>query len=358
MSRFKGIGWLIILFLFLLASALLCPSWHHAKVAPSQTQQTATSTTNVDTSDWPTYTDSETGISFKYPTFGQQARVVKETEGSEGAFAFFVQFFDQDRKEWGGKYDVFFGLNQEHEPLLSWFAKVVDLGGYIMAQHAYELKTLPNGIQVLVLGKIPPEHDGNVPDMYATSPNLDYTLAVQTTEEGGVGAFTSHEELEASYLQLLSSMQFSATDHNWQQATLEGFGISYPSSWIMHNVTDGLTFSNVTTPSELSDESLQNESFFKVAVEKNRNQSALTVHEWFTGYVEPLVADVLISESDTTVSGYPAIKIVLAEVGGKTTHIYVARSTDIIEISYGLFAQKFVDTYSAMVQSIKISNTQ
>jgi len=161
----------------------------------------------------------------------------------------------------------------------------------------------------------------------------------------------------------------------WQTYRNEeyGFEFKYPEDWSVvredpfqtNERSYSVTLSNVSRFSSLSDETLQNESFFDVSLlnsdpglkdGKPANPNMLSAQEWFNQYFSSGFPAPLISKKEVMVVSYPAMRISLPEVGGERVHIYLLKGKDVYEIQYGLFAESFVPTYDQILSTFKFIN--
>lgn len=134
-----------------------------------------------------------------------------------------------------------------------------------------------------------------------------------------------------------------------------GLSIQYPPDWYLTQEKNNAEFRNIKEPGELSEFTLQNESFFRVNLRLNDNPLGLPINQWFDQSVRPTISETLISEQNHIIDGHDAIYIEMSEVGGRRAHIFVFRNTDVVEITYGLFVPQFIADYEAMVQSLKFA---
>lgn len=132
-----------------------------------------------------------------------------------------------------------------------------------------------------------------------------------------------------------------------------GFSIQYPPEWIVTSRVNTVEFSNVSERGELSESTLQTESFLQVRLLPNENPKMLSVGEWFDESMRPLVADLLMAERYLTIDSHDAIQIEQSAIGGRRVYIYVPRYSDIWEITYGLFAPNFIDDYEEIIRSLR-----
>ena len=134
-----------------------------------------------------------------------------------------------------------------------------------------------------------------------------------------------------------------------------GITIDTPPAWYAASKQNAVAFSNVQETGDVSETTLQTESFFQVSVRPNDNPLRLPVAQWFSDSMRPLIADQLYSEMPLSIDGYDAVEVDISAVGGRRRYIYVARGTDVIEITFGLYAPKFIDAYLAMLNSLRLA---
>lgn len=130
-----------------------------------------------------------------------------------------------------------------------------------------------------------------------------------------------------------------------------GIAIDYPPNWFVRQQLGSVIFSNVQTPSPLSDTALATESFFEVHRLVNTNPGRLPVDAWFDAHFAQGFATAPLVRSSVAVGGQPAVRIETSEVG-RRVHVYISDGADVIEVAYGLFAQQFVDQYAAMLNTL------
>jgi hypothetical protein len=131
------------------------------------------------------------------------------------------------------------------------------------------------------------------------------------------------------------------------------FSIKYPPGWTVQENEQGVTFSNVAVSAPISGTSLQTQSFF-VRLLSQGNPGALPVLQRFDQYFSKGFAVAPLSKTALTLGGHPAVQIQTSEIG-RRVHVYLSLETDIIEISYGLFAPAFVSDYEGMLQTVEVN---
>lgn len=142
----------------------------------------------------------------------------------------------------------------------------------------------------------------------------------------------------------------------WPTFTSEDsvYEVKYPPNWIVREEQGAVVFSNVLEASPISDAALQTESFFKIRVRSQENQDLLPISEWFDDFFSGGFAVEAHSRNSLLVDGHDAILIETSEIG-RRVHIYILNGSDVVEITYGLFAPDFVDEYVAMLNSFQFS---
>jgi hypothetical protein len=133
-----------------------------------------------------------------------------------------------------------------------------------------------------------------------------------------------------------------------------GLAIEYPPAWIIRPGGRTTILSNVSEPSELSETALQTESFFELRLHAGKNPAALPINQWFEEFFSNGFAVEPLSRTSLVVDGRDAVRIEASEIG-RRVHIYIPNQTDVIEITYGLFAPQFIDEYESILSSLKFT---
>lgn len=131
-----------------------------------------------------------------------------------------------------------------------------------------------------------------------------------------------------------------------------GITIDHPPTWHVTESSNAVSFSNVEQHGDLSDASLQTESFFRVRLGVSDNPLQLPPDEWFDRFMRPVVSENLLTEEVRAVAGRTALYVELSEIEGRRAHFYLINGANVTEVSYGLFAPSFVPLYEAMLQSL------
>jgi hypothetical protein len=157
---------------------------------------------------WATFNTTDLSVAFQYPTFGHPSQTTTQA-GADGTLR--VSVLATDATPPLLQYVIGFTPNPTHLSLLQWFAEQIDLSGAILAGGGYQLTTLPNGVQVLILtGELPTAHldcCGPIDDLYALSPSGATIMTVSTGQEHSFGAIGgSPDELRSLYLAMLASV--------------------------------------------------------------------------------------------------------------------------------------------------------
>lgn len=156
---------------------------------------------------WETYTDTETGTSFSYPTFGRDATLTtsQETDGSRIADIAFAAPNNPPSSE----YRLAFIPNVSAGSLLSWFSQEIDTNGTIIGSGNYRLRTLANGVQVLTVTGPIPENYGPLAEMYAMSPSNKTVVVLATGQANELDLLgVNSSDLDNSFIYMLKTMQF------------------------------------------------------------------------------------------------------------------------------------------------------
>jgi hypothetical protein len=148
------------------------------------------------------------------------------------------------------------------------------------------------------------------------------------------------------------------TEDSWPtyaDAVNEAVEFSYPPEWETRASDGKIVVSNVEKISEISTESLQNESYFEVRIRYNANPDGLTVSEWFDSAIRPMALDILIAESIVTVDSKEAFLAEVVEPGGRSLHYFISSGNDVVEVYYPLYSPKFIPSYTTILESLKLS---
>ena len=135
-----------------------------------------------------------------------------------------------------------------------------------------------------------------------------------------------------------------------------GFEVKYPKDWFIRTQSgtsaDQVILSNVQESSELSDESLQNESGFVVDLLADTNPKNLGLESWYAEYFRRGFSNEPLSKITTTVDGRSAIRLETVEIVTRF-HFYILNGKDAIDITYSSKQLKFNDIYQKMLSTFK-----
>jgi hypothetical protein len=129
--------------------------------------------------------------------------------------------------------------------------------------------------------------------------------------------------------------------------------IDYPVTWFVRQQSIYTVFSNVISPSPLSDTALRTESAFDVHILARANPSQLPIEQWFTQFFATGFSSDLLSETAISINGQSAVRIELAEIG-RRVHVYIGNRVDVIEVTYGIDEPSFDAQYEAMLASLVV----
>ncbi|MCU7800571.1 MAG: hypothetical protein KZQ70_10600 [gamma proteobacterium symbiont of Lucinoma myriamae] len=137
--------------------------------------------------------------------------------------------------------------------------------------------------------------------------------------------------------------------------SLGGINIESTNFWYALSSENTLTYSNVEYRSEMSNSSLQNESFFKIYRHVNVNPEKFNITDWFDEHFYQGGSAYIRNQMHMMIGGRDALQIEVSELGGIRVHTYIFDNVDVLEVSYGLFAPHFVVDYESMLQSIEFT---
>lgn len=118
------------------------------------------------------------GIVFSYPTFGRTATLT--TIPTDTGSTIVDIAFAAPNNPPSSQYRLAFIGNPGHLSLIEWFRHNVDLNGTIADSGGYELQTLINGLEVLLVTGPVPEDYGPLADVYAMSPSKTTAIVLAT----------------------------------------------------------------------------------------------------------------------------------------------------------------------------------
>jgi hypothetical protein len=160
---------------------------------------------------WVTFQDSNTGIAFSYPDFGQPSQVeqnqIPDDEGGGRLFQVKLpsQFDGTPTRQFG----IVFHPNTQNQTLFEWFSRNVDFTGALLTSGAFSLVNLPNGIQAIVnKGPVPPEHlepHGPVALVYAMSNSGATVIVLNTSQENDLNFYGYPPDQQVILLQNLAA---------------------------------------------------------------------------------------------------------------------------------------------------------
>jgi hypothetical protein len=150
---------------------------------------------------------------------------------------------------------------------------------------------------------------------------------------------------------VVSTIENQTLVANWKtykNATM-GFEIKYPASWYVEETSDSVHFSNVKVFSELGNENVKNESYVGIRIEGGNGQ--LPIKNWF----EKSVAFVMEPKSVefVTVGGHPAVRAKPSEGIGERLNYYITSGDDVVEVTFPMDVEKFIQTYEQMLSTFK-----
>lgn len=136
--------------------------------------------------------------------------------------------------------------------------------------------------------------------------------------------------------------------------------VKSPPGWFIDRSSGvtRLTIQNVAQISPPSPDAFAREAIFRVARRINQNQTLLPIETWVTDRLIPALPTPVTSRAPIVVSGRQGVRVVFSEIGGDRAHIYLPSGPDVIEISYGLYATRYVSEYEAILSTLVLADTQ
>jgi hypothetical protein len=138
--------------------------------------------------EWPRFSDSLTGASFSYTTFGATGTVSSDTVnfGAAGTGTiYYVKFPTQSSPTPATQYLITILPNSQYQSIHDWFVGNVDPGQLLVKGGSFEFRQFTNGIEALVLtGSIPPGYDGGpVSEVFAMSASKKSVVTIATSND-------------------------------------------------------------------------------------------------------------------------------------------------------------------------------
>jgi hypothetical protein len=136
-----------------------------------------------------------------------------------------------------------------------------------------------------------------------------------------------------------------------------GLTLAYPPGWnalpsmgpTTIVVSNTSVFDEMPTPSALATQGV-----FQLQLMSNVNPSSLPIDQWFNQYFSNDFSNPVLSRTSVTVGGKPAVRISVVELV-ETAYLYVASSTNVIEVSFDLAPSTFTQQYEMLLSSIKFT---
>ena len=150
---------------------------------------------------------------------------------------------------------------------------------------------------------------------------------------------------------LLSPLKFRVGI--WEGVSDSGIGlaIAIPENWsIVELSSNTIALSNVVELSEFSDQSLQTESRFLARRIVGANSTQLPPQAWADSFFQDGFALDPIAQESVSVGGRDALRMETIEIG-RNVHYYIQEGADIIEVTFGLYAEQFLDEYQILLNS-------
>ena len=139
----------------------------------------------------------------------------------------------------------------------------------------------------------------------------------------------------------------------WEGVSDSGIGlaIAIPENWsIVELSSNTIALSNVVELSEFSDQSLQTESRFLARRIVGANSTQLPPQAWADSFFQDGFALDPIAQESVSVGGRDALRMETIEIG-RNVHYYIQEGADIIEVTFGLYAEQFLDEYQILLNS-------
>jgi hypothetical protein len=155
-------------------------------VVQSQINPSGTSTTSS-VEGWKTYTNSQYGFSFEYPTFTPKDYInyIRTEPDNASLSEFDFDSWNQSEGAFDSDFIFFLSPNDENLPLKSWFEKNVDYKGLLLSDNVFGSKILASGIPAIVEANnnsIPQsyiDNEGPISDVaYIESPDGKYVFSL------------------------------------------------------------------------------------------------------------------------------------------------------------------------------------
>ncbi len=300
----------------------------------------------VDTSTWPTYTDPELGISFKYPTFGEQMRTTRG-ENVSSVYSF--------------QYHVTVRADDSVADPDAWFKDNVDPLDVLIKQGTFTRNVFSNGIVAFAFSStgapLPDDYDP-VLALYALAPEQGVIIMINPGDDNTFYDLgITYDTLRQYFLSIVESVKFlegkdvSASD--WQQATLEGVTIFYPPLWVAKSAGGSLGLKSPATVAESQGAGIDIPSDMGVTLLDNPEKMSVeqfikTFKDgWYTYYA---------NTRTETISGHHAVVVDDLSAGIPKSPIVGALIDNGNKIlAIGLYNDKYIDDFNTLINSIKIA---
>lgn len=180
-------------------------------------------------------------------------------------------------------------------------------------------------------------------------------LKVSATVDASIGRYRGRIKLRGENFH---SSPLLVTVNVWSGVAdpVAGVSLAVPENWFVTEIDpDGISVRNVVQPSEISDESLQSESYFRAHRLRDANPNSLNPVDWIPSYFPAGFPVDPHSVTMTEINGLAAARMETSEIGA-SVHYYISSGTDIIEVVHGLQSPQFLDIYQTMLQTVGIVN--
>lgn len=136
-----------------------------------------------------------------------------------------------------------------------------------------------------------------------------------------------------------------------------GFEIKYPTEWLVRDVPkdwDQVVFSNISLASEVSDQSLANESAFvinksKISNPKNLNADSFVEEKW-----KGIEAEILYRRN-SFIDNKEAVCIIAFETFGKHLICDLVKNNKEISFDFPVYQEKFIEIYQTILSTFKFT---